>query len=161
MGAGATWAMVLTAAGRVALSLLLAASPAAAQDAPPPESGRVYDDEEMVHLVDSALDFWLTTGRYAKKLERGLARFVGTRHALLCNSGSSANLLAVSALTSPKLERGPTRADVVAMLPAMRAAAAPFPRDPSVLALLSEAENRAGNRAEGGARATLTLPLAV
>jgi CDP-6-deoxy-D-xylo-4-hexulose-3-dehydrase len=70
-----------------------------------PVSGRVYDSEEMVHLVDSALDFWLTTGRYAKQLERGLARFVGTRHALLCNSGSSANLLALSALTSPRLGR--------------------------------------------------------
>ena len=70
-----------------------------------PVSGRVYDSDEMVHLVDSALDFWLTTGRYAKQLERGLARFVGTRHALLCNSGSSANLLALSALTSPRLGR--------------------------------------------------------
>ena len=57
----------------------------------------------------------------------------------------------------PKLERGPTRADVVAMLPAMRAAAAPFPRDPSVLALLSEAENRAGNRAEAEAAADRAL----
>ncbi|MDQ3935990.1 MAG: lipopolysaccharide biosynthesis protein RfbH [Actinomycetota bacterium] len=70
-----------------------------------PVSGRVYDAEEMVTLVDSALDFWLTTGRYAKRLERGLARFVGVRHALLCNSGSSANLLALSALTSPRLGR--------------------------------------------------------
>ncbi|HEX8054815.1 MAG TPA: lipopolysaccharide biosynthesis protein RfbH [Thermoleophilaceae bacterium] len=70
-----------------------------------PVSGRVYDAEEMVELVDSALDFWLTTGRFAKKLERGLARYVGTRHALLCNSGSSANLLALSALTSPRLGR--------------------------------------------------------
>jgi CDP-4-dehydro-6-deoxyglucose reductase, E1 len=70
-----------------------------------PVSGRVYDAEEMVTLVDSALDFWLTTGRFAKRLERGLARFVGTRHALLCNSGSSANLLALSALTSPRLGR--------------------------------------------------------
>ena len=70
-----------------------------------PVAGRVYDAEEMVHLVDAALDFWLTTGRFAKRLERGLARFVGVRHALLCNSGSSANLLALSALTSPRLGR--------------------------------------------------------
>jgi CDP-6-deoxy-D-xylo-4-hexulose-3-dehydrase len=74
-------------------------------ESPVPVSGRVYDDEEMVHLVDSALDFWLTTGRYAKQLERGLARYVGTRHALLCNSGSSANLLALATLTSPRLGR--------------------------------------------------------
>ena len=74
-------------------------------ESPVPVSGRVYDSEEMVQLVDSALDFWLTTGRFAKKLERGLARYVGTRHALLCNSGSSANLLALSALTSPRLGR--------------------------------------------------------
>ena len=53
--------------------------------------------------MDSALDFWLTSGRYAARFEHELARFVGTRHAMLCNSGSSANLLAVAALTSPKL----------------------------------------------------------
>ena len=53
--------------------------------------------------MDASLDFWLTTGRFARRLERGLARFTGRRHAILCNSGSSANLLALSALTSPKL----------------------------------------------------------
>jgi CDP-6-deoxy-D-xylo-4-hexulose-3-dehydrase len=68
-----------------------------------PVSGRVFDAEELVTLVDSALDFWLTTGRYAATLERQLARYIGVRHAMLTNSGSSANLLAVSALTSPKL----------------------------------------------------------
>jgi CDP-6-deoxy-D-xylo-4-hexulose-3-dehydrase len=56
-----------------------------------------------MHLVDSSLDFWLTTGRYAQRFERELARKLGLRHALLCNSGSSANLLALTALTSPKL----------------------------------------------------------
>jgi len=66
-------------------------------------AGRVFDSDELLHLVDSSLDFWLTTGRYARRFERELARFVGVRHALLCNSGSSANLLALSALTSPKL----------------------------------------------------------
>ncbi len=68
-----------------------------------PVSGRVFDADELVYLVDSALDFWLTTGRYADQFEREFARFMQVRHALLCNSGSSANLLALSALTSPKL----------------------------------------------------------
>jgi CDP-6-deoxy-D-xylo-4-hexulose-3-dehydrase len=72
-------------------------------ETPIPVSGRVFDAEEVVTLVDSALDFWLTSGRYARQLEKGLSRFVGLRHAILCNSGSSANLLALSALTSSKL----------------------------------------------------------
>ncbi len=66
-------------------------------------AGRVFDADELLHLVDSSLDFWLTTGRYAQRFERELARELGLRHALLCNSGSSANLLALSALTSSKL----------------------------------------------------------
>jgi CDP-6-deoxy-D-xylo-4-hexulose-3-dehydrase len=70
---------------------------------PVPVSGRTFDEEELVTLVDSALDFWLTSGRFAERLEKDLASFIGVRHALLCNSGSSANLLAVSALTSQKL----------------------------------------------------------
>lgn len=70
---------------------------------PVPVSGKVFDDVEMTSLVDSGLDFWLTTGRYAAAFERQLKNFVGVRHAFLCNSGSSANLLALSALTSPKL----------------------------------------------------------
>ena len=69
-----------------------------------PVSGRVFDAGDVQSLVDSALDFWLTTGRFAAQFERDIARFVGTRHAMLCNSGSSANLLALTALTSPKLE---------------------------------------------------------
>ncbi len=68
-----------------------------------PVSGKVFDEDELVHLVDASLDFWLTTGRYAHELERGLARFIGLRHAVLVNSGSSANLVALSSLTSPKL----------------------------------------------------------
>ncbi|MEZ4593138.1 MAG: lipopolysaccharide biosynthesis protein RfbH [Chloroflexota bacterium] len=68
-----------------------------------PVSGRMFDAAEMVNLVDSSLDFWLTTGRYAEQFEREFARWMGVRHAMLCNSGSSANLLALSALTSPKL----------------------------------------------------------
>lgn len=65
---------------------------------------RVYDEKELVNLVDAALDFWLTAGRYARKFEEGLAKFLGIKHCLLTNSGSSANLLALSALTSPLLK---------------------------------------------------------
>lgn len=72
-------------------------------ESPVPVSGRVFDADELLHLVDASLDFWLTTGRYARRFELELARRLGIRHALVCNSGSSANLLAVSALTSPKL----------------------------------------------------------
>lgn len=68
-----------------------------------PVSGKVFDSAELVNLVESSLEFWLTTGRYAAMLERELARFLGVRFSFLCNSGSSANLLALSSLTSPKL----------------------------------------------------------
>ncbi|MFA5890642.1 MAG: lipopolysaccharide biosynthesis protein RfbH [Actinomycetota bacterium] len=68
-----------------------------------PVSGRVFDRSEVVTLVDAALDFWLTTGRFAAQFEAAFAGLLGRRHAILCNSGSSANLLALSALTSPKL----------------------------------------------------------
>jgi len=67
-------------------------------------AGRVFDDREMVNLVDAALDFWLTYGRYSEEFERGLGEYLGIRHTLLVNSGSSANLLAVAALTSQKLK---------------------------------------------------------
>jgi CDP-6-deoxy-D-xylo-4-hexulose-3-dehydrase len=68
-----------------------------------PVSGKVIDANDMSSVVDSALDCWFTTGRFAEEFERKLARFVGVRCASLVNSGSSANLLAISALTSPKL----------------------------------------------------------
>jgi CDP-6-deoxy-D-xylo-4-hexulose-3-dehydrase len=68
-----------------------------------PVSGKVIDASDLQAVVDSVLDSWFTTGRFAKDFERKLARFVGVRCASLVNSGSSANLLAVSALTSPKL----------------------------------------------------------
>jgi len=68
-----------------------------------PVSGRVFDGADMRSLVDSALDFWLTTGRFADRFEHEFARWMGIRDCVLVNSGSSANLLAVSALTSPKL----------------------------------------------------------
>jgi CDP-6-deoxy-D-xylo-4-hexulose-3-dehydrase len=70
-----------------------------------PVSGKVFDADEMQHLVESSLDFWLTTGRYAEQFETQFAKVMGMKHALLCNSGSSANLLAVTALTSPRLKK--------------------------------------------------------
>src|SRR5437868_7532012 len=70
---------------------------------PVPVSGKVIEAEDIQAVVDSALDGWFTTGRFAKEFERKLARFVGVRSASLVNSGSSANLVALSALTSPKL----------------------------------------------------------
>lgn len=72
-------------------------------DTPVPVSGRVFDADDLVHLVDASLDFWLTTGRYADRFEQEFAHFMNVRHAILCNSGSSANLLALSTLTSPEL----------------------------------------------------------
>lgn len=68
-----------------------------------PVSGKVFDEQELVKLVDSSLDFWLTTGRYALEFEERFAQWIGVKHVLLVNSGSSANLLALTALTSPKL----------------------------------------------------------
>lgn len=68
-----------------------------------PYGGRVYDEREMMNLVDSSLDFWLTSGRYSKQFEKEFAKYLRVKYALLTNSGSSANLLAFSALTSPKL----------------------------------------------------------
>lgn len=72
-------------------------------ETPVPVSGRVFDAEEMAHLTEASLDCWLTMGRFAAEFERRLGQFLGLRHVVLCNSGSSANLLALSALTSPKL----------------------------------------------------------
>ncbi|MGN0131725.1 MAG: lipopolysaccharide biosynthesis protein RfbH [Lachnospiraceae bacterium] len=68
-----------------------------------PYASRVYDSREMVNLVDSALEFWLTSGRYTEKFERNFADYLGVRYCSLVNSGSSANLLAFMALTSPLL----------------------------------------------------------
>jgi CDP-6-deoxy-D-xylo-4-hexulose-3-dehydrase len=69
-----------------------------------PVSGRVFDRTEIQHLVDASLDFWLTTGRFAARFEKEFARFCGIRNALLVNSGSSANLIAISCLTSSRLK---------------------------------------------------------
>ncbi|MGD0469014.1 MAG: lipopolysaccharide biosynthesis protein RfbH [Terriglobales bacterium] len=70
---------------------------------PVPISGRVFDEQELELLVESSLDFWLTTGRFAEQFEREFAKFAGVREAVLVNSGSSANLLAIAALTSKRL----------------------------------------------------------
>ena len=72
-------------------------------ETPVPVSGKVLDAEDYAYLVDASLDGWLTAGRFTADFERKLAKFVGTRGAVFVNSGSSANLLALSALTSPKL----------------------------------------------------------
>ena len=68
-----------------------------------PYASRVYDEREMVNLVDSALEFWLTAGRYTRQFERQFAEYLGVQFCSLVNSGSSANLLAFMALTSPLL----------------------------------------------------------
>lgn len=75
-----------------------------------PYAKRVYDENEMINLVDSALDFWLTAGRYAEDFEKRCPQFVGAPYCLLTNSGSSANLLATFALTSPVWEEKRLRA---------------------------------------------------
>ena len=66
-------------------------------------AARVFDEKEMCALVDAALDFWLTTGRYAAQFEQEFAKWLGVKYASLVNSGSSANLIAFSALTAPEL----------------------------------------------------------
>ena len=68
-----------------------------------PYASRVYDSNEMKALVESALDFWLTAGRYTDKFEKEFSEFLGVRYCSLVNSGSSANLVAFMALTSPLL----------------------------------------------------------
>ena len=79
-----------------------------------PYASRVYDHSEMVNLVDSALEFWLTSGRYTDEFEEKLAKYLGVRYCALVNSGSSANLIAFMALTSPLLgERRVNRGDEV------------------------------------------------
>ena len=79
-----------------------------------PYASRVYDEREMVNLVDSALEFWLTAGRYTKRFEKEFGDYLGVKHVSLVNSGSSANLLAFMALTSPLLkERRVKRGDEV------------------------------------------------
>jgi len=68
-----------------------------------PASGKVFNEKEMIFLVDSALDFWLTEGRFAQKFEEEFSKYLKVPYTILTNSGSSANLLAFTALTSSKL----------------------------------------------------------
>lgn len=68
-----------------------------------PVSGKVLDEDDLIHLVDASLDMWLTSGRFSDAFESAFATFMGQRHCLAVNSGSSANLVAISALTSPAL----------------------------------------------------------
>jgi CDP-6-deoxy-D-xylo-4-hexulose-3-dehydrase len=95
-------AQILELVGRYA-ELAHAPKPFVPGQSAAPVSGRVYGAPEMVSLVDSALEFWLTTGRFNDLFEKRLASMLGIRHVLTCNSGSSANLLAASALTSHML----------------------------------------------------------
>lgn len=82
-----------------------------------PYAGRVYDEDELVNLVDSALEFWLTSGRYTEQFESGLADYLGVPYCSFVNSGSSADLLAFMALTAPELgERAIRRGDEVITL---------------------------------------------
>jgi len=74
-----------------------------AGESPVPVSGRVLDGTDIASLVDASLDGWLTAGRFHDDFERALAKYVGVRNALFVNSGSSANLVALAGLTSPKL----------------------------------------------------------
>ncbi len=79
-----------------------------------PYASRVYDEEEMVNLVDSSLEFWLTSGKYTDEFEKEFAKYLGVKYCSVVNSGSSANLVAFSALTSPLLgERRVKRGDEV------------------------------------------------
>ena len=68
-----------------------------------PYASRVYDEEEMANLVDSSLEFWLTSGRYTEQFEEAFAKYLGVQFCSVVNSGSSANLAAFMALTSPLL----------------------------------------------------------
>ncbi|HQP92117.1 MAG TPA: lipopolysaccharide biosynthesis protein RfbH [Candidatus Omnitrophota bacterium] len=72
---------------------------------PVPYAGRFFDKKELLNLVDSSLEFWLTSGRYTEEFERRLAEFLHSRYCVMVNSGSSANLLAITALTSKYLKR--------------------------------------------------------
>ena len=91
-------------------------------------AGRVFDHREMISLVDSALDFWLTAGRFTAQFERDFSDYLGLSDTVLVNSGSSANLIAISALTSAKL--GPDRLapgdEVVTVAAAFPATVAPI-----------------------------------
>lgn len=93
---------ILALVGRFA-NIVLAPTGFVPGETPIPASGKVLGAQELQNLVDASLDGWLTTGRFNAAFEKRLAGFLGVKHVLTTNSGSSANLLAVAALTSPKL----------------------------------------------------------
>ncbi len=95
---------ILDLAGEYA-RLAHAPQPFVPGSSPVPVSGKVVGEPELRHLIDASLDLWLTTGRYNTAFEARLGEYLGRRFVLTCNSGSSANLLAVSALCSPRLRR--------------------------------------------------------
>ncbi len=82
---------------------VLAPKPFRPGEDPVPVSGKVLEEDDLEHLIDASLDMWLTAGRFARQFERSFARFFGSRSSLLVNSGSSANLLALSSLTAKEL----------------------------------------------------------
>jgi len=111
-----------------------------------PYAGRVFDEREVVSLVDSSLDFWLTYGRFSKQFEEDLASFLGIEYCYLVNSGSSANLLAFAALTSPRLgdrriERGDEVITVAAGFPTTVAPIVQFGAVPVFVDVLLETGN--------------------
>ena len=112
-----------------------------------PYASRVYDSREMVNLVDSSLEFWLTSGRYTDEFEKKLAEYLHVRYCALVNSGSSANLIAFMTLTSPLLGgRRVKRGDEILYPPAL-------PGRPWALLYLAY-----GGRAERQPMFTFTLP---
>ena len=108
------WARVVTKSYYRAIHRPVQKSPFIPDETRINYAGRVFDEEEMINLVDSSLDFWLTAGAYAEKFENSFAAHLGVKYCSLTNSGSSANLLAFLALTSPKLgERSIARGNEV------------------------------------------------
>jgi CDP-6-deoxy-D-xylo-4-hexulose-3-dehydrase len=119
-----------------------------------PYAGRVFDEAELVSLVDSSLDFWLTYGRFSKQFEDDLAAFLGLKHCFLVNSGSSANLLAFAALTSERLcerriERGDEVITVAAGFPTTVAPIVQFGAVPVFVDVLLETGNVDVSQLEG------------
>lgn len=92
-----------TELARKSFSTLHAERPFIAGESPVPVTGKVFGEEEILAAFHASADFWLTSGPYTEKFESRFAKVVGMRHAFMVNSGSSANLLALSSLTSPKL----------------------------------------------------------
>jgi CDP-6-deoxy-D-xylo-4-hexulose-3-dehydrase len=94
---------LITELSTKSLELLHASKPFVDGETPIPVTGKVFGSEEIAAAIQASTEFWLTAGHYAEKFESRFAKTVGMRHAFMVNSGSSANLLALSALTSPKL----------------------------------------------------------